>query len=243
MIPIRDINPTIRRPVVSWSLIAINVVCFLIEVLAGPDGMQGIVMRYGLVPDVLLHGDFQRLRSEGGALGALVTPFTSMFLHGGWMHLIGNMWFLHVFGDNVEDELGRGRFLGFYLLCGLGAALGQALIDPGSRVPMVGASGAISGVLAGYVMLHARAPVVTLVPLLFFFTFIELPAFLFIFVWFGLQVVNATVSLGPMSGGGGGVAWFAHVGGFLAGLALVRLFRARRPRPPGPRRIVFERVP
>ncbi|MDH3843669.1 MAG: rhomboid family intramembrane serine protease, partial [Myxococcales bacterium] len=165
-----------------------------------------------------------------GALGSLVTPFTSMFLHGGLLHLGSNMLFLHVFGDNVEDVLGRGRFLVFYALCGLGAAAGQVMVDTNSMVPMIGASGAISGVLAGYVMLFPHARIVTLVPIFIFIHFMEIPAGIFIVLWFVLQLVLGYLSLGILAeGGSGGVAWFAHIGGFLAGLVCIRLFY-RKPK-------------
>jgi membrane associated rhomboid family serine protease len=145
------------------------------------------------------------------------------------LHLGSNMLFLHVFGDNVEDVLGRGRFVLFYLVCGLGAVAGQILVDPGSVVPMIGASGAISGVLAGYMTLFPHARVVTLVPIFIFIHFMDLPAGFFIVLWFALQLVQGYLSLGIIAEGGGGVAWFAHIGGFLAGLVCVRLLY-RRPR-------------
>lgn len=236
MIPLRDLNPTRRTPVVTWALIAINVLVWLFQWAHGVEGLSALVLRYGLVPQALTGGAIWVPRSEGGSLGALITPFTSMFMHGGWLHLIGNMWFLHIFGDNVEDTLGRGRFVLFYILGGLAAAALQILIGPHSAVPMVGASGAISAVMAGYVTLYPRARVVTLVPIFFFIQLIELPAFLFIFVWFGLSLLSA---LGTWGSVGGGVAFFAHVGGFLAGLAMVRALRPakpdwRPPRPPSP---------
>ncbi len=218
MIPLRDMNPTVRRPIITWLLIATNVAVFVYEFLLGPQGMQDLVQRFGMIPGVLTGGDLTVPRSAGGGLGALITPFSSMFLHGSWMHLIGNMWFLHVFGDNIEDALGQVRFVLFYLVCGFMAAAGQAAIDPSSMTPMVGASGAISGVLAGYVLLYPRARVVTLVPIFIFIQFVELPAFLFIFVWFGIQLFMGATSLGADSG----VAWFAHIGGFVAGLLVVR---------------------
>jgi len=227
--PLRDLNPTRRTPVVTWALIALNVLVWLFQWAHGSDGLQALVMRYGLIPDVLTGSDIWLPRSEGGALGALITPLTSMFMHGGWLHLIGNMWFLYIFGDNVEDTLGRGRFLLFYLLGGLAAAAMQVAIGPHSTIPMVGASGAISAVMAGYVMLFPRARVVTLVFIIIFIQLIELPAFLFIFVWFGFQLLSALGTLGS-TGTGGGVAFFAHVGGFVAGIVLVRALLMGRPR-------------
>jgi membrane associated rhomboid family serine protease len=191
-------------------------------------------MRFGVIPDVLVHGSWATPRGAGGAIGSLITPLTSMFLHGGLLHLGSNMLFLHVFGDNVEDVLGRGRFLLFYLVCGLGAVFGQIVVDPESVVPMIGASGAISGVLAGYMTLFPHARVVTLVPIFIFIQFMDLPAGFFIVLWFVLQLVQGYLSLGMIAEGGGGVAWFAHIGGFLAGLVCVRLLH-RRPRALRPR--------
>jgi len=239
VIPLRDHNPTIRTPVVTWTLIAINVLVFLGEIGAGEAGARTWILRWGLIPAVVSSPEILVARSAGGAMGSLVTPLTSMFLHGGWLHLIGNMWFLHIFGDNVEDNLGRVRYLVFYLGCGLLAAATQVLVDPSSTTPMVGASGAISGVLAAYVLMHPHARVLTVIPIFIFLQFVEIPAFLFIFLWFGLQVLSGMVGLVGQGGTGAGVAWFAHIGGFIAGLALVRTLgapyfarRARRPRWP-----------
>jgi membrane associated rhomboid family serine protease len=148
-------------------------------------------------------------------------------MHGGWLHVIGNMWFLWVFGDNVEDAMGRLRYVVFYVACGLAAVVAQVLIDPGSSVPMVGASGAIAGVLGAYVVLYPRARIVTLVPIFIILQFVELPAFVFIFVWFGLQLLSGWASLGTVGQDVGGTAFFAHIGGFVCGLALVFLLRRR----------------
>ncbi len=229
MIPIRDLNPSRTRPVVTYALIAINAAVWLYQVFlylgGGAAAMNAFVYQFGAVPHWLTSGEHA---------GSYVTPLTSMFMHGGWMHVIGNMWFLWIFGDNVEDALGKVKYVVFYVLCGLIAVVAQVIIDPDSTVPMVGASGAIAGVLGGYVLLYPRARVLTLVPIVFFITFMELPAFLFIFVWFGFQLLSGFVSLGQMSEATqGGVAFFAHVGGFLAGLALVKLM-ARRGRGHGP---------
>lgn len=229
VIPIRDHNHTRRTPIVTWGLIVINVIVFGWSLAFDAPEAETLVMRFGVIPDVMVHGDWGLSRSEGGALGSLVTPFTSMFLHGGLLHVGSNMLFLHVFGDNVEDVLGRGRFLVFYALCGLGAAAAQVLVDTSSMVPMIGASGAISGVLAGYLMLFPHARIVTLVPIFIFIRFIEVPAGIFIVLWFVLQLVLGYLSLGILAEGGGGVAWFAHIGGFLAGLVCIRLFY-RKPK-------------
>ena len=226
MIPLRDINPTTRRPYVTYALIALNVGIWLYEFMLGP-ALQTFVMRWGVVPYYL---------TQEPSLGSWMTPLTSMFLHGGWMYVIGNVWFLYVFGDNIEDALGRWRFLAFYLLTGLAAVAAQVLIEPASKVPMVGASGAIAGVLGGYLMLYPRARVVTLVPIFIFLQFIELPAWVFLFVWFGLQLLHGFFSLGDV-GTGGGVAFFAHIGGFVAGLGLVKLMKPKKRSPDG-RRVV-----
>ena len=234
VIPIRDLNRTRRTPVVTWTLIAVNVLIFVMSLSLGNTEAEALVMRFGVIPDVMVNGSWASPRAAGGALGSWVTPITSMFLHGGLLHLGSNMLFLHVFGDNVEDALGRGRFVLFYVLCGLGAVAGQILVDPTSMVPMIGASGAISGVLAGYVTLFPHARVVTLIPIFIFIHFMEVPAGIFIVLWFVLQLVQGYLSLGMIADGAGGVAWFAHIGGFLAGLVCIRLFykkpRARRRR-------------
>ena len=236
MIPIRDINQTRRRPVVTWALIGANVLIFVGSLSLGRTEAEALVLRFGVIPDVIVHGDWTVTRADGGALGSWVTAFTSMFLHGGLLHLGSNMLFLHVFGDNVEDVLGRGRFLLFYTLCGLGAVAGQILVDPNSMVPMIGASGAISGVLAGYLTLFPHARVVTLIPIFIFIHFMEVPAGIFIVLWFVLQLVLGYLSLGVIADGGGGVAWFAHIGGFLAGLVCVRMLYRK---PMGRRKLVF----
>ena len=223
MIPLRDMIPTRTRPVVTEALIMLNVGVYLVQLLLGSDDAERLTLRFGLVPAVLTGGSLFVPNSLGGAAGALVTPLTSMFLHGGLMHLVGNMWFLWIFGDNVEESLGRLRYLAYYLLTGLCAAGLQVASAPTSVMPMVGASGAISGILAGYVLLHPRARIVTLVPLVIFFTTFEIPAFWFIFIWFGLQLLNGLVSLQSLSQDGG-VAWWAHVGGFIGGFAFLKAF-------------------
>lgn len=226
MFPLRDLNPARTRPVLTWTIIAINVAVFGAQLWVGPWRGELLVERFGVVPADLVHG-----RHWGSA----VTPLTSMFMHGDVPHLVGNMWFMAIFADNVEDALGRARFVAFYLVCGLAAAATQVALDTTSTVPMIGASGAVAGVLAAYVRLYPRARVLTFLPPLFF---LEVPAFLYVFVWFALQLVSAYVSLLQVAQGG--VAFWAHVGGFVAGLALVtRVRRApERPRrgPPNVRR-------
>jgi membrane associated rhomboid family serine protease len=203
VLPLRDINPTRRLPYVTYVLIALNLAVFVYQFLSlSPLDNQLLVRRHGVIPIFLFSG-------YGPALSTLVT---SMFLHGGLMHLVSNMWFLHIFGDNVEDALGHLRFAVFYLATGVVAALVHAATDPGSQLPMIGASGAISGVLGGYLLMFPRARVVTL----FVVFLVELPAILFILAWFGLQLFSGFGELGTNRGAG--VAFFAHVGGFLAGV-------------------------
>jgi len=159
----------------------------------------------------------------------LLTPIFAMFLHGGWLHVIGNMLFLYIFGDNVEDILGHGRYLVFYLLCGVASFLVQILFQSNSMVPNVGASGAIAGVLGAYLLLFPRARIVTLLPIFVFFTVVEIPAFIFIGIWFLIQFASGALTLGRNEALSGGVAWWAHVGGFLAGMLLIKLMAPGRP--------------
>ncbi|HEY6560819.1 MAG TPA: rhomboid family intramembrane serine protease [Polyangiaceae bacterium] len=230
MIPYRDENATVRTPVITFALIALNVLVWVLIQGAGMDqALAASVCNYGLIPGELT---LQARPGDGFPMGeglaCLVDAgrapqhiVTSMFLHGGWMHLIGNMWFLWLFGNNVEDSMGRGRFIAFYLLCGLGAALAQVFADPSSIVPMVGASGAISGVMGAYIVLYPRVRVFTLIPLGFFITSLALPAWVMLGYWMVLQVI------GGLGGADAGVAFWAHVGGFVAGLVLVKLFARR----------------
>ena len=220
MIPLKDDNPTRTFPFVNYALIVACVLVFFWEVSLGAH-MQAAVLSFGLIPDVLL-GD-ARLPAELAAVPAWMTVFTSMFLHGGWMHLIGNMLYLWIFADNVEDRLGHSRFVIFYLLCGIAAALAQALPDPQSQIPMVGASGAISGVLGAYLLMYPRAHVLVLIPLGFVSQLVRLPALLVLGLWFAMQLLSEM--LAPP---GAGVAFRAHIGGFVAGLLLLPVFRIGR---------------
>jgi membrane associated rhomboid family serine protease len=222
MIPLHDDNPTQIRPFVTGTVIAACVLAFLWQFSLAPEEGARAVFSLGVIPAVLI-GDKQ-LAPDLVLVPASLTIVTSMFLHGGWMHLIGNMLYLWIFGNNIEDAMGHGRFVLFYLLCGVAAALGQALTDPSSTIPMIGASGAISGVLGAYLMLYPRARVLVLVFLGFFVTTFRLPAGIVLGFWIVLQVFNA----GAASGGGGGVAWFAHIGGFLAGVVLILFMRDKR---------------
>ena len=223
MIPLKDDNPTREPAYVSWAMIAACVLVFLWQFSLSPDAAQAVIYALGVIPARLLGG--AELPQQLQILPAYATVFSSMFLHGGWLHLIGNMLYLWIFADNVEDRLGHGRFLAFYLICGVAAAAAQALPEPSSQIPMVGASGAISGVLGAYLLMFPHAQVVVLVPLGFVFPVIRLPALLVLGLWFGMQLLE---SLGQS--GGGGVAFRAHVGGFLAGLALAPLMARRGER-------------
>lgn len=230
MIPLRDTIPSRSVPLVNGALIAACVGVFVLQLLSGSGG-EALVRTFGFVPARLFHA--AELGPGSSALGA-TGLLSSMFLHGGLLHLAGNMLFLWVFGDNVEDALGHGRYLLFYLASGVLAALFQGLLAPASLVPMVGASGAIAGVLGAYFVLYPHARVVTVVPLFLLFPLVEVPAFLFLLVWFLFQFWEGSSSLlaaGRTSGGG--IAWWAHVGGFAAGIALLVLLKPRRR--PAPR--------
>ncbi len=216
MIPIKDRNPTYRFPVVNISIIVVNIAFFLYEVSLGPE-LESFFYRFGVVPQNMTFA----LQSMDMSIATFLPLFSSMFLHGGWLHLGGNMLYLWVFGDNVEDKLGRSRYFLFYLLCGIAASLAHIIIDPNSQMPTVGASGAISGVLGAYLLMFPKARVVTLIPIFVFLQVAELPALVVLGFWFVLQFFNGLISLGYETAGMGGVAWWAHIGGFLAGLILV----------------------
>jgi membrane associated rhomboid family serine protease len=206
MIPLRDIIPSRTTPIVTISLIVANVLVFLYELTLG-RAVNDFTLYFGLVP----------------AAFSWVAVLTSMFLHGGLFHVAGNMLYLWIFGDNVEDRMGHGRFLVFYLLCGTAAALAQTITAPDSLVPMVGASGAIAGVMGAYFVLYPKSRIVTLIPLFFFFRIIEVPAIFFLGIWFVMQFLSGVGSIGNAATGG--VAFWAHIGGFLAGVSGVIVFR------------------
>jgi membrane associated rhomboid family serine protease len=220
MIPLRDDNPARRPPVITRGLIALNVLAFIYE-LSLSDGTHEFMRDWGVVPGRL----FAALTGETSLPVELLTLVTSLFLHGGWLHLIGNMWYLWIFGDNVEDRMGHGRFLLFYLASGVVSSLFHASMMPGSPMPTVGASGAIAGVLGAYAFAFPRARVLTLVPIFFFFQIIAIPALVLLGIWFAFQFIAGTLSSG---GSGGGVAWWAHIGGFVFGFLVMMLF-SRRP--------------
>ena len=223
MIPLKDKNPTHRVPVVNIALIIANAAIFLYEVSLGPR-IEQFLLTFGVVPSDIV----ESFTSGRFRIGAVSPFFTSMFLHGGWLHLAGNMLYLWVFGDNVEDKLGHGRYLVFYVVCGLAASLLHVFIAPSSSMPTVGASGAISGILGAYLLMFPRARVVTVIPIFFFLQVAELPALVVLGFWFVMQFFNGLISLGYETGGMGGVAWWAHVGGFVAGLILILPFRKYR---------------
>jgi membrane associated rhomboid family serine protease len=231
MFPYHDENQTLRTPVVTMALVAVNVLAWLFVQGAGSElQVAASVCNFGLIPAELTARPPGARIPMGDGLVCVTDPgpeplhlITSMFLHGSWMHLLGNMWFLWLFGNNIEDSMTRGRFLVFYILCGLAAALLQVMMNPDSNIPMVGASGAISGVMGAYLVLFPRVRVFTLVPLGFILTTMALPAWAMLVYWAVLQLGSGLLTVGAAETGG--VAFWAHLGGFLAGIVLVRLFR------------------
>jgi len=229
MFPLNDENPTLRTPVATMVLIGLNVLSWiLVQGMGSETSLSSSICTYGFIPGELF-GAFE----PGSAVrlgntvcqfdnAATVNLFTSMFMHGGWFHIIGNLWFLWVFGDNVEDAMGPIRFFIFYLLCGLAAAFAQGLTNPSSPIPMVGASGAIGGVMGAYALLYPKTRVNTFIFLGFFATTLAVPAYVMLGYWFVIQVLSG---LPALSSGAGGVAFWAHIGGFLAGLGLVLIFK------------------
>ena len=219
MIPLKDDNPTSGRPIVTYFLIGLCIVIFLMEL---GSGNEKIFYSYGLIPSVLMgHGHPMLL--DFYVIPAYLTIFTSMFMHGGWMHLIGNMLYMWIFADNIEDNLGPRNFIIFYLLSGIGAAMAQVLMDTHSQVPMIGASGAIGGVLGAYLINHPNAKVLVLIPFGFFSQLIKIKALYVLGFWFILQFINSNM----MSSQGGGVAYAAHIGGFVSGMILILFFNKK----------------
>ncbi len=233
MIPLYDDNPTECPPIVTLILIAACSLVFLWQISHDTTQQEVITFSLGMIPATLAGS--AELAPELYRVPPVVTLFSAMFLHGGWLHLLGNMLYLWVFGNNVEEAMGHGRFVLFYLLTGVVAAIAQMVPDPNSTVPMIGASGAIAGVLGAYLLLHPRARVLVAIPIGLFIYTPYLPAMVVLGVWFAIQVGSSLLS----EGAGGGVAWLAHIGGFLAGVVLIPLFKrrevplwapARRPR-------------
>jgi membrane associated rhomboid family serine protease len=223
-IPLKDENPTSRVPVVTILIIALNVVVFFVQLFSA-SGLQYFVYKMGAIPYEITHFKPLIIVSEVSRepiprLAPPLTLLTSMFLHGSLFHLLFNMLYLWIFGNNIEDFLGHFRFILFYLLSGVGASLTHILFHPSSQVPMIGASGAIAGALGAYLILYPQARVLTLIFLFFFIRIVAVPAAFVLGLWFLVQVLNI--------GAGGGVAWFAHIGGFLVGIALIKLFSKRR---------------
>ncbi|HVP37407.1 MAG TPA: rhomboid family intramembrane serine protease [Terriglobales bacterium] len=219
MLPLKDDIPSYKKPIITPLLIGINVIVFLYQFSLGP-GAEGLVLKYGAIPYNVTH---LRNVSHHVNFPIPLTLFTAMFLHGGFLHLLGNMLYLWIFGDNVEDRLGKFKFILLYLVSGLIAGLSQVLISPKSTVPMIGASGAIAGVLGAYMVGFPYAKVLTLVFFGFFARIIRIPAFFVLGFWFILQIIYALPSLGVQNAGG--VAFFAHIGGFLAGILLFYMLR------------------
>ena len=227
MIPLRDDAPRYSTPFVTWFLLALNIVVFIFELTLGPSSRDVFVRQFGVVPTHLTGAVGTGLTGLGGGILPL---FTSMFLHANWLHLIGNMWVLYIFGDNIEDYFGHFRYLIFYLASGIAAALVHVAFSLGSDVPSVGASGAIAGVMGAYFLLYPTARVLTLVPFFVVF-FTWLPAWLVLGYWFVVQFLSgAATSIARTSSSGGGIAFWAHVGGFAAGIILLKIFPKRKTR-------------
>ena len=228
-IPIRDDAPTVRKPYLTISLIVVNSLIFFYSISLGARGFQLFTIQFGYIPVEFVSG--LELTPQLAA-SAYLTPFASMFMHGGWLHLIGNMLFLWIYGNNIEDYFGPVKFLLFYIVSGLAAIALYTLFGPSSQVPLVGASGAIAGVMGAYIVLHPRARITVLV-IFFFIQFVVLPAKVVLGIWFVYQLLMSMIG----SATGGGVAWMAHVGGFAFGWAVLKLLtRGRRPRASGGRR-------
>jgi membrane associated rhomboid family serine protease len=225
MIPFRDNIPSRSFPFITILIIATNIFVFLYELALGRY-LEPFLMQYGVVPAAV----FSWPESHQPVSAIVVPFFTSMFLHGGWLHLIGNMWYLWIFGDNVEDRLGHFTYLIFYLLCGLGAGIVHTILNYDVVVPSIGASGAIAGVLGAYLVSYPGARILTLIPIFIFMQIIEIPAVIVLGFWFIMQFLSGTASLASATANAGGVAWWAHVGGFVVGMILVGMF-PRRDRP------------
>ena len=219
MLPIGDENPSYSRPIVNYALIAVNVAVFIYEFLLPENAFEDLIQAYGFVPSRF---------SSGLTLAAIITVFTSMFLHADILHILGNMLYLYIFGDNIEDAMGHIPYLIFYLFCGITSSAFQYLTDTSSSIPSIGASGAISGVLGAYILLYPRARVRTIIFLGFFFTYVKIPALAYLGIWFVYQILYASVP--EVSG----VAYWAHIGGFLTGIVIMKLYPWKRKPPPPP---------
>jgi membrane associated rhomboid family serine protease len=228
MFPIRDTIPRKHFPFATWGLIAVNVYVFIQELTLSPQAAERMMYLFGLIPARFLHPGW----AEQVGFPHTYTPFlTTMFLHGGWLHIIGNMWVLAIFGDNVEDRMGPLRFLAFYFLCGIAAGILHVIINPDSRIPAVGASGAIAGVMGAYFVLYPRARIVAVFPIVFWPFFFELPAYVYLGFWFLIQFFSGVLAI-KTPGAVGGIAFWAHIGGFVTGVLTFWMFlRPRRPTP------------
>lgn len=224
MLPIKDTVPNRSFPGTTWSLILLCGIVFFFETTLPEDVLKEFIMLFGIVPV-----EYTRYHRHGLPLIDYLSFLTTMFLHGGWLHFLGNMWFLKIFGSKVEDGMGHGRFLAFYLISGVLASMFYIFLSPRSSMPVIGASGAIAGVMGAYYVMYPRARILTLIPILIIPWFIELPAVLFLGWWFLLQLFSGTVAQ-VLPKTGGEVAWWGHVGGFIAGILLVPLFKKRRRR-------------
>lgn len=226
MFPIRDTIPSRTFPFITLMLIAVNIAVFFYELLLPEKELDALVHLWGVIPARYTLPEYAA--ANGFPPMGPLPFFTSMFLHGGWMHLIGNMWSLWLFGDNVEDRLGHGRFLVFYLACGLTAGLAHVALHPHSMIPTIGASGAIAGVMGAYFILYPFARIVVVMPVFFYPIFFELPAVIYLFFWFLSQLYSGALALSVGKDGFGGVAFWAHAGGFVAGIALLGVFTAKK---------------
>jgi rhomboid family protein len=227
MIPLKDTYHSQRFPLFTIVLIVLNALVFFYELSLGRQSLKGFFYTFGVVPSFYLDPDYWQ---STGLLSGVLPLFASMFLHGGWLHFLGNMLYLWVFGDSVEDRIGHFRFLLFYLICGLAAAGSHIFTNPSSNLPTVGASGAIAGVLGAYLILFPGARVLTLVPIFFFFQLVELPALIFLGLWFVMQFFSGALSLAGSNQEMDGTAWWAHIGGFLTGVGLIWKRRRWRPK-------------
>jgi len=221
MIPLKDDNPTSSKPIVSYSIIFFCVIIFLAQLGLNETELREFTYSYGLIPSVLMNID--QLPDSLNKISPIGTIFTSMFMHGGWMHLIGNMLYLWIFADNIEDDLGTLNFVIFYFVSGIGAAMSQVFIDINSQIPMIGASGAIGGVLGAYLINYPNARVLVLIPFGFFSQLLKIRALYVLGFWFVLQFINSFLS----SSSGGGVAYAAHIGGFISGVILILFFNKK----------------
>jgi membrane associated rhomboid family serine protease len=217
LIPIRDTIRSETYPIINYALIALNILAFVLEQSQGQN-LNRFIFTYGLVP---ARYSVPQISAHFTSAQQVIAFLTFMFIHGGFFHILGNMWFLYIFGDNIEDRLGHFRYLAFYLLCGLASGISHLFLNWTSQIPTIGASGAIAGVMGAYFILYPRAKVLTLIPIFFFIQFVEIPAFLFLAVWFLFQSLSAASS----SAQTGGIAWWAHIGGFIFGIIFLKLFQ------------------